>query len=311
MWDTSAVLAGTGQRPHLPGPFDLDGTLPCRGISDGSTQRGGEGAGERRVGRQVGDALLGDREELRARDGRPGQAGGDSVVGSDVAGEHAGGGRDADAARPGEQVQVSAAGMQPDPGEAGDEYRIGRDDAQVCDEGEVQAGADRSAVDRGDSRDAQLPDPSERGVQVLEAVVYLVRAPATQAVQDAGIGAGAERWPGPGDDRRPDARVGVDLPAGGEKISGRAGVQSVPGRGAVQSDPRRAVRDAQLDLRPGHQKTSPTRWPAVLAAKRASRSAPGATLASGSSANHGNRTTACSSADSIHGQSTLTSYPSA
>jgi hypothetical protein len=142
--------------------------------------------------------------------------------------------------------------MQPDPGEAGDEHRVGGNDAQISGEGQVEPGSDRGAVDRCKRRDAQLPEAAERCVKVVETFIDLIGPSTPQRVEDARVGARAERRAGAGDDRRADRGVLVDLFADGAKLSRRGGVEGIARLGAVEGDPRSAVRDGQLDPGPTH-----------------------------------------------------------
>jgi hypothetical protein len=107
---------------------------------------------------------------------------------------------------------VAAARVDADLGEAGEEPRGARDDAQVRGEGQVEARADSRPADCCDGRHADVADRREGLVDRLEVAVGLVLDGVESRVgQDGADRAGAEVL-APGDDDGADGRIGVGGP---------------------------------------------------------------------------------------------------
>ena len=128
--------------------------------------------------------------------------------------------------------------------------------AQVAGDGEVEAGADADALDRGEDGDTAALDGGEDVLEVED-------QPAQRLARPAGVGAvgghaldlaehrevdaRAEVLPGAGEDDDPHARVGVERGEGVAQLAPQRAVERVRGLGALEAHRRDAavVRDRQ------------------------------------------------------------------
>src|SRR6266567_1937559 len=225
--------------PRQPGRPEL-GAQARRGLP-GQLRVAGRAAGE----------FGGPRLDLLRRHGLPGQAELHGAAARYLLAEDAGRRGGLRARAPGQQPEVPAARMQPDPQEAADQPGVLGHDAQVGREHQVDPGPDRGAADRGYGWHLQLADSGEGPVDAAEGRVpaFLHRVPA-DLVQVTALGPGAERAAGAPDDRGPDGGIAVGLVAGRDELRGQLVVQRVPGRGRVQGDERDALGDVQINHRP-------------------------------------------------------------
>ena len=191
----------------------VEGRMPRR-VTERGLHPGGELSG--RV-RGACRELDGPVEELGVGDALPGQAGGRGPLTVEPLAEevHRRGGLGADG--PVEQPGVATAGVDPDAQEPGVEARAGAGDAHVAREREVEAGAHRGPVHRGDRGQPALEDAQEPGVDLAHVVRVL--ALGAERRERGDVRARAERGRRARDHERADGVVGLELGDGrGERV---------------------------------------------------------------------------------------------
>src|SRR5207244_829247 len=108
------------------------------------------------------------------RQGLPGQAKLHGPQAGYLLAEDPGRGCGLGARPPGQQPEVPAAWVQPDPQEAADQPGVLGDDAQVGGEHQVDPSPDRGAADRGYGRHLQLPGPGKGPVDTAEGFIAVL-----------------------------------------------------------------------------------------------------------------------------------------
>jgi len=146
--------------------------------------------------------------------------------------------------------EVDASDVDAIGGKARDESRGFGGDPEVCDQREVESGADGWAVDKGDGWDGEPAYALEAAVQTAKLFVCLVCACIVEPGQDVPRGSRTECGVSSGDHGDADGRIGVRMVTTLDQL-GNAGLVERVARGlTVEFDPGDASTDRQGDVRP-------------------------------------------------------------